>query len=503
MNSTQKTSIGLHLVTEGSNGLQSAPETLVEPLYGSETPRISSKPLDLPSKGHELVTFAEEIGLPLLPWQKWLAIEAHKVKEDGRWAHPVITPIVARQNGKTTMMMIRILGGMFLWEEGLQMGTAHRLSTSLETFRHLVDLIEQNEKLADQVKKIRWAHGSEEIQLKNGCRYMIKAGASAARGISKPETVYLDELREQKDEATWASLRYTMMAAKNPQIWTPTNMGDSHSIVLNQLRDRGAVAASGGRDDIGYFEWSAPSDKVEDTPEFWKGVAQANPALGHTIHIDNIRSVLNDPHDVVMTEVLCRPVATISAAIPAEEWNACGFDGLELDLERETWMGIDLSPDRKHAALVAAQQMDDEKVLVKLLHTWHNPISIDDKAVANEIAPYVHKYPTEVVAYSKRTASAVAARLLPAGIPITDIDGALYGQSCDELLSAVTSSRLVHTNQAELTKQILSAAKLPFGDGGWIIGRKASQSTVCATVASALAVHFATRASEEMEIFVV
>jgi hypothetical protein len=401
-------------------------------------------------------------------------------------------------------MKVRALAGLFLWHNGLQIGTAHRLTTSLETFRDIVNLIEENESLAKQVKRIRWAHGSEEIELLSqygGGRYMVKAGGSAARGISKPETVFVDETRELKDESTWASLRYTMMAAKNPQLWTLSNAGDQHSLVLNSLRERGMSAAKG--DDIAYYEWSSNYDKIDDTPAFWKGAAMANPALGHTVHIDNIRAVLNDPPDVVKTEVLCRWVATISAAIPAEEWNQCAEDGLELDPEKTTWFGIDVSPNRRDCALVAAQQIDDERFFVKLLHTWHNPINLDDRAIANDIAPYVKQYPVETVAYSKRTASAIAARLVPAGIPISDIDGALYGQACDELLGAITSKRLRHDpKQTELTKQILSAARLPFGDGGWTIGRRASQSTVCATVATALVTHYATRPPMDLDIMV-
>jgi hypothetical protein len=431
-------------------------------------------------------------------------MEAHKVKPDGRWASPLVTIVVARQNGKTTLMKVRALAGLFLWQNGLQIGTAHRLTTSLETFRDLVNLIEENEALAKQVKRIRWAHGSEEIELLakyGGGRYMVKAGGSAARGISKPETVFVDETRELKDESTWASLRYTMMAAKNPQLWTLSNAGDSHSLVLNALRERGMSASP--TDEIAYYEWSSNYEKIDDSPAFWKGAAKANPALGHTIHIDNIRAVLNDPPDVVKTEVLCRWVATISAAIPAEEWNQCAEEGLELDPEKTTWFGIDVSPNRRDCALVAAQQIDDERFFVKLLHTWHNPINLDDRAIANDIAPYVKQYPVETVAYSKRTASAIAARLVPAGIPISDIDGALYGQACDELLGAITSKRLRHDpKQTELTKQILSAARLPFGDGGWTIGRRASQSTVCATVATALVTHYATRPPMDLDIMV-
>jgi hypothetical protein len=192
----------------------------------------------------------------------------------------------------------------------------------------------------------------------------------------------------------------------------------------------------------------------------------------------------------------------MSAAIPAHEWSECGSPDLDLDPEKITYLGLDCSPDRRSAALVAGQTLDGENFFVKLLHTWHNPVSLDDKAIANDVANYCREWPVEVVAYSKRTSSAVAARLVPAGIPITDIDGNLYGQACDELLGAITSKRLRHKNQPELTKQVLSAAKLPFGDGGWTIGRKASQSTVCATVASALVTHFATRPETDLDIMI-
>jgi hypothetical protein len=293
-----------------------------------------------------------------------------------------------------------------------------------------------------------------------------------------------------------------MMAAENPQLWTYSNQGDQHSLILNQLRERGLAAMAGANDDIGFFEWSSHYEKLDDSEEFWKGIAKSNPALGHTIHRDNIRAVLNDPLDVVKTEVLCVPVATMSAAIPAHEWSECGSPDLDLDPEKITYLGLDCSPDRRSAALVAGQTLDGENFFVKLLHTWHNPVSLDDKAIANDVANYCREWPVEVVAYSKRTSSAVAARLVPAGIPIADIDGNLYGQACDELLGAITSKRLRHKNQPELTKQVLSAAKLPFGDGGWTIGRKASQSTVCATVASALVTHYATRPETDLDIMI-
>jgi hypothetical protein len=482
----------------GSNRVESGIYPATGSLIGSTTPRIASKPSELPSKGTEMIEFARSIGMKLMPWQEWLAMESHRVKPDGRWLNSQICVVVARQSGKTTFQIMRALTGLFVWNEPLQIGTAHRLTTSLETFRHMVSIIEANAVLSSQVKRIRWAHGSEEIELLNGNRYMVKAGGAAARGISRPETIFLDELREMKDLDSFASLRYTAMASKNPMVIGLSNAGDQHSVVLNQLRERGLAAASGAADDIGYFEWSAATDDIND-PENWKA---ANPALGYTVHEDNIRAVLNDPPDVVRTEVLCRWVATISSAIPQDAWNECGEDDLQLDPLAPTWLGLDFSPDRRSAALVGAQKMSEDRFQVRLLHTWTNPIALDDRAVANDVATYARKYATETVAFSRRTAAASAMRLQPAGISITDIDGAIYAQACDELLGAITSRRLRHANQPELTSQVLSAARLRMGDTGWVIGRRASQSTVTACVAAALVSHFATRPSTEIDILV-
>ena len=481
-------------------------EILIDQAYsglgGVQTPRIHSKLNDLPSKGQEMIDFATELGINLMDWQKYVCIHGHKIRPDGRWAHSELGLIMARQQGKSTLMMLRILTGMFVWGEGLQLASAHRLTTSLETFRQIVGLIETHSKLEKEVKKIRWQHGAEEIELFGNRRFVVKAANNAARGLSKPETIHLDELREYKDEDAWSSMRYSMMAAKNPQVWIYSSAGDQHSVILNKLRER-ALASATTDDPIGWFEWSAEPDAPILLPSGemnWAAFAQANPSLGITIHPDNLKAVINDPPDIVRTEVLAQWVDTINSAIDAQKWGLCQTDPIPLDPEAPTWLGLDLSPDRKFGALVATQKLSGERFNLVLLHTWSNDYSLNDLAVANDIAPYVRKYNTQTVAYSKRTAQAVASRLVPAGIPITDMDGAIYAESCDRWLGAINSHRLQHGGQDELTQQTLSAAKLPFGDGSWVIGRRASRVAVCAAVASALATYFATQPETEIDI---
>jgi hypothetical protein len=466
------------------------------PLIGVQTPRIHTPLNDLPSRGGELIDLATSLGIDLMDWQKFALIHTHKVKPDGRWASPVNTIVVARQNGKSFLQLIRILGGLFLWDENLQIGSAHRLSTSLEQFRAMVQIIEKNDSLAKQVKKIRWQHGGEEIETITGNRFIVRAGGSAARGVSRPSTIHLDELREMTDIESFASLRYTLMAATNPMVMAYTNAGDSSSIVLNQFRQRAIASISGVEDDIGYFEWSAPTDEISV-----ENARHSNPSMGRLIHEDNIKSVLNDPPDVVMTEVLCRWVVAINSAVDATSWGNCLDKSADLDIDKLTWLAIDLSPDRKHASLVGAQKIGGEEFVVKLLHTWQNDLQLDDKAIANDLADYARKYPTEYVLYSRKTSAAVAARLAPAGIPIFDMDG-VYPQACDEMLSAINSGRLKHRGQSQLSEEVLAAVQLRRGDGGWVIGRRASQSVVCAAVAVALATHFATRPENDLDIMV-
>lgn len=493
---TSKVTEGHVLTGKGSESLTQVLGRDTEGIYGISTPRIHTPLNDLPSKGFELIDLAADIGIELMPWQKFALEHTHKVKPDGRWATPVNCVIVSRQNGKSFLQQIRILGGLFLWDEPLQIGSAHRLATSLEQFRQLVSIIEGSDMLAKQVKRIRWAHGAEEIETLKGTRFIVKAGGSAARGVSRPSTIHLDELREMTDMESFASLRYTLMAAPNPLVMSYSNAGDTSSLVLNSFRERALAKIAGAEDEIGYFEWSAPTDEISV-----ENARHANPAMGITIHADNIRSVLNDPPDVVMTEVLCRWVVAINSAVDAASWGNCLDKSYDLDTEKQTWLAIDLSPDRKHASLVAAQKLGDEQFVVKLLHTWANDLQLDDKAIANDLADYARKYPTEYVLYSRRTAGAVAARLAPAGIPIFDMDGS-YPQACDEMLSAINSGRLKHRGQSQLTDEVLAAVQLRRGDGGWVIGRRASKSVVCSAVAVALVTHFATRPENDLDVMV-
>ena len=153
---TEKVITGHQPTQEASNGLQTVLGRDAEgqnALFGVQTPRIHTPLNDLPSRGGELVDLAASLKTEWIEGQKCALVNSHKVKPDGRWASPFNCIVVARQNGKSFLQQIRILGGLFLWDEKLQIGSAHRLSTSLEQFRAMVQVIEANDSLANRSRK--------------------------------------------------------------------------------------------------------------------------------------------------------------------------------------------------------------------------------------------------------------------------------------------------------------------------------------------------------------
>jgi hypothetical protein len=70
---------------------------------------------------------------------------------------------------------------------------------------------------------------------------------------------------------------------------------------------------------------------------------------------------------------------------------------------------------------------------------------------------------------------------------------------CCQLSTAADSNTV---GKSQLTEEILAAVQLRRGDGGWVIGRRASNAIVCGAVAVALVTHFATRPDNDLDIMV-
>lgn len=467
-------------------------------LLGIPTPRIQTKPVEAPSLGIEVAEFAKAIDMPLLDWQRYVIDEASKVK-DNKFIHKTALFIVSRQNGKTHLLRMRILAGLFLWDQKLQIATAQNRDVALETFRQVVEVVDNYDWLRKKVRAVTRSNGREEILLKNGSRYKIIApSAGGARGLSA-DTVYLDEARQHKTTEAFAALAYTMQARPNPQLWVTSNAGDIHSVVLNSLRERALHKIDKDTDDdIMYMEWSAHKDRRLGDVEGWR---EANPALGKTIQLETLKARMSDPPEIIQTEMLCQWVTTMSSVFPTGSWNQCAQATLELKNDRPTWLGLEISPERDYWALCGAQVMDDKSIAVGLMEYVESETAIDDLLIASRVADWAKKYNSETVIANRFTGDSVVAKLRQAGIKAEVIQGAKYYQACDESLGAMSGGRLIHANQPELTNAVNSCTKRTNDSGAWyIMRRKASTAAIAMVLAISKATEYGNRSDTDIVV---
>ena len=69
--------------------------------------------------------------MPLMPWQKFVLDDSLKHVND-QYIHKTVGVLVSRQCGKTHLLRMRILAGLFLFDERLQIATAQNRDVALE-----------------------------------------------------------------------------------------------------------------------------------------------------------------------------------------------------------------------------------------------------------------------------------------------------------------------------------------------------------------------------------
>ena len=202
-------------------------------------PRIALAPRSFAfSSGFEAIELAESAGLILDDWQKLCLILGLGETAAGKWAAITVALIVARQNGKGSILEALELFWLFGTGEILIGHSAHEYKTAMEAFRRVLFLIENTDALRRKVKKVINTNGEEGIELLTGQRLRFMARSKGAgRGFTFHKLIW-DEAyaltREQQD----AQLP-TMSAVPNKQIWvtsSPPLTSDSGAVLFQQRK---------------------------------------------------------------------------------------------------------------------------------------------------------------------------------------------------------------------------------------------------------------------------
>lgn len=485
-------------------------------LLGHTTPRLRTEPLVTgppgpcscgcaltpeTSIGFEAVSFAADVmEFDLLPWQRWWLIHAFELGNGGRLRFRTLITLIARQNGKTTLLKVVALWLMYMGRAELVLGAAQSLDIARESWQGAVSFARTSANLVDEIDGVRKANGEQTLTLLSGARYKITAATpEAGRGLSV-DLLILDELRAQYDSTAWAALSKTTSARPNGLIVAISNAGSDRSVVLNTLR---AAALEGAEPTLGLFEWSAPVGCDLDDRSGW---AAANPALGRTLEEASVRtSLATDPPAVFRTEVLCQHVESLDAAFDMGAWRDCAdVNGSVSSVRARTVFCVDVAPDGRHVALWQAAPLDDGRTRIAAAGAWPSTdlARAELPALLRKIKPralgWFPSGPAAVLAAELRAEHGKSlgewditqTELLEHAPGLVDLTGGNVASACMTLVDLVANRQIVHSDDPLLNAHVQGAVPInALGDGFRFARRGVGH--VNAVYAAAGAVHLA------------
>jgi phage terminase large subunit-like protein len=471
-------------------------------LLGALEPRLHTPWLKGESRGHEIAELAERIGQPLLPWQRLLLDDMSVVDENNMFIKKSSLVLLARQSGKSHMMRMRMLAGLFCFgEENILMMSSQR-KMAIRSLEIMVMIVERNDFLLKQVKggKIdtawRRTTGNEGLHLENGNRIeVIAANSDSARGLTA-DVLWIDELREVGEAAMDAS-KSTTLTRPNSQRFYTSNAGSAESEVLIHMRERSMMKPPRS---LGFYEYSAP-----ENCDIWdrKAWAMANPSLGILISEEAVEETIATSTVVAArTETLCQFVNTgLTSPWTPGSWEDLADKDMQMNPGMTVMFAFDVDPHtRRSASLVAGALLPDGRIALQLLQTWESLIAVDELQIAVDIKKKADEWHPRLVLHDSYTTAAIAERLKNSGVAVEPVVGAQFYTACSTFKDAIDNKRVVHAGQEVLDQQMLNVASSS-KDTGWRIVRKKSAGSVAGPIGLAMVTLHLSKPVSEAKVY--
>lgn len=344
------------------------------------------------SFGFLVIDFAAKVlKRPLDPWQRWLVIHGGELGPDGypRWRRVLV--LVARQNGKTELLVVLAL--FWLYVEGMKtiLGTSSKHEYAKESWTKVVEIANKWPRLRKEIESVRKANGEVELSVRGPSewdddgeeipgdlsRYKIAAANSDAGRSLTVDKLIMDELRQQFDWDCYNAAINTQNAVMWAQAWLLSNQGDDRSVVLHSVRE-GALkdVASGRVGKTAIFEWSAPEGTK---PTDIAGLAQANPNVGHRLPWDDLLDRAEKAQEAggeeltgFQIEAMCMRVPKLNPAVDMVAWrDKCQVDSSDLSkYRRNVVMCYEMNADGDHVTLIACAKNEYGRYIIDVVQVW-------------------------------------------------------------------------------------------------------------------------------------
>ncbi|KOG73546.1 terminase [Streptomyces antibioticus] len=446
---------------------------------------------DRPSLGPKLWKVMTKLGAPPMPWQKYVSDVALEIDPaTGLFAHREVGLSVSRQQGKTELTLGAQVHRAMAWPRQNIVYAAQTRGMARQRWEDEFWEKISNSPLA-KYARIRKSNGNEAI-LFPGKRSRMGITANTEKAGHGPplDLGFIDEAFAHEDDRLEQAFSPAMLTRAMAQLWWASAGGTTKSVWLNKKREKGreliealfaalAEDPAAPRPRAAYFEWYAPEDMDRADPATWRATL---PALGYTVTEEVIAAELEkmDPaeFDRAYLNRTRKPTPPSDPNVPKAAWPGLVDTPSKPTADRVA-LALDVSQDRKRAAIAAASLRSDGKVHVEVVA--HRPGT-------DWVVPAVAKLhglwkPVAVaVASAGAPAGSLIDDLIAAGIDVPkDKDAPMRGdlavmrsgditEACGQLADAMNQGTLAHLDQVPLTAAVNGARTRRNGDA-WTLDR--------------------------------
>lgn len=435
--------------------------------FGCQTPRIDIYLPGDTAKAELLFELLDEYGMRLLDWQKLVLLRWLAEDELGNFTNLDCGLEVPRQNGKTEIIVARIIYGI-IFRKAIGLFTAQQQDTVDVVKKRVQDFFYENEHeeifnlLTPRFRKK--PRNYAYIEFENGSVYKFKTRTRLSGLGNTNDELINDEAADMMDSHQSTLLPTTSAARSgNPQViyvGTPP-MAESVGEVFPRNRKEKLAGAKGA-----WTEWSVESftDKLDE--DSWY---KTNPSLGyfllHAAVETESRSLSSD--DFNRMRLGWWSGIEDKRAISQKTWDKLIDDDPKIDEVFLPVYAIKFAPDRSAFSLVVGQPLTNGKILVEiimqrpmqegfdkvsrwLLERWRNCAKIIiDGSTGDEIL------------YDELTKSGIPTKKIAHALNMKDVVAAHQF-----MYDAITRGELSHYNQPLLNQTIRITKTRPFGRFG-------------------------------------
>lgn len=424
--------------------------------YGSQAP-TKSVILDYKkSLGNEAVDLYKKTGRSPFPWQEKMVNDLFAMNDDGLWTHSKFGYAVPRRNGKTEVVYMAELWGLF---NGLNiLHTAHRISTSHSSFEKLKKYLEDMGLVDKENFSSIKAKGQERIELEESGGVIQFRTRTSTGGLGEGFDMFIiDEAQEYTDDQE-SALKYTVTDSDNPMTimcGTPPTMVSSGT-VFTKYRES---ILSGGRKHNGWAEWSVEDMSDIRDKDLWY---LTNPSMGYKLTERAIEEEIGpDETDFNIQRLGLWLKYNQKSAISEYEWEALKVKKLPT-LKGKLYAGIKFGKDGTNVALSIAVKTLSNRIFVE---------SIDCQNIRNGdywMIDFLKKIDVERIVIDGASRQEILSKELKeeglSNVILPTVKEIIIANSMWE--EAVYSKTLCHMDQPSLTQVVTNCDKRPIGTSG-------------------------------------